>query len=448
MDNLNSIKYITKELRKDSNTLKNRLQSIIYDYHFTRNIWDLYNLPLIPNERCGLWYLPEEEYNTTSYFKSTDGHTNEWKFLFRRLNLHLLPIIEENFGVIIVDSTRKGKIMPDALTKTIPIWCAVLNYIKFEGEVIDSDMEVLLEDHWVKVPSIIPESEKFEIIKKIPGFVDEVKRLNLFTKESLGFSKPLIPYWVYPGKTTIPEHTNHHQIICLTTSSSKLSTVTLRDDDEIVTWPYIQGAADDHELWVTPDICDGKLDAKMFWKFLPSVIDNTFISISNEQLISQLNNLYETNKTTQISKIELIPIKNTGIYFGMIESDMKFNLDVDIDNLVLLSTKTISDIPKPISLHHYKIELNKKGSKQLREIIPKLIPLLNTKTAILCDTGKDLSVAIVLILLCQNFTIEMQPIENQKPNKDLIKQFLNEINHIKPVNPSRNTLQSVNSYLM
>jgi tRNA A64-2'-O-ribosylphosphate transferase len=29
--------------------------------------------------------------------------------------------------MIIVDSTRSGKRLPDALSKTIPIWCAVIN---------------------------------------------------------------------------------------------------------------------------------------------------------------------------------------------------------------------------------------------------------------------------------------------------------------------------------
>lgn len=32
---------------------------------------------------------------------------------------------------IIVDSTRRGKAMPDALSKTIPIWCAVINRLLF-----------------------------------------------------------------------------------------------------------------------------------------------------------------------------------------------------------------------------------------------------------------------------------------------------------------------------
>src|SRR5271155_181541 len=34
---------------------------------------------------------------------------------------------ESNYRAILVDSTRRGKRMPDALSKTVPIWCTVLN---------------------------------------------------------------------------------------------------------------------------------------------------------------------------------------------------------------------------------------------------------------------------------------------------------------------------------
>jgi tRNA A64-2'-O-ribosylphosphate transferase len=33
-----------------------------------------------------------------------------------------------------VDSTRRGKRMPDALSKTVPIWCAVINRCVGEGK--------------------------------------------------------------------------------------------------------------------------------------------------------------------------------------------------------------------------------------------------------------------------------------------------------------------------
>lgn len=62
----------------------------------------------------------------------------------RRANLNLVPLIERFGGyaittslnkvlrlyrdrVIIVDSTRRGKRFPDALSKTVPTWCCVIN---------------------------------------------------------------------------------------------------------------------------------------------------------------------------------------------------------------------------------------------------------------------------------------------------------------------------------
>ena len=85
-----------------------------------------------------------------AYFKSTDGHHGNWSFNLRRPNLHLLPVTTAHGGyehfqlvalpfffgepgallqyrIILVDSTRAGKRLPDALSKTVPIWCAVVN---------------------------------------------------------------------------------------------------------------------------------------------------------------------------------------------------------------------------------------------------------------------------------------------------------------------------------
>ena len=49
------------------------------------------------------------------------------------------------YRCIIVDSTRRGKRMPDALSKTIPIWCAVLNRLLFED---DWDVQNLQTPEW------------------------------------------------------------------------------------------------------------------------------------------------------------------------------------------------------------------------------------------------------------------------------------------------------------
>ena len=36
-------------------------------------------------------------------------------------------LFKDAASIILVDSTRSGKRIPDALSKTVPIWCAVIN---------------------------------------------------------------------------------------------------------------------------------------------------------------------------------------------------------------------------------------------------------------------------------------------------------------------------------
>lgn len=432
----NDIKQITKELRKNHQSLINRLQSIIYDYKFIKSL-NLSHYPLIPNERCGTWYLPSNEYCTTTYFKSTDGHTNEWKFSYRRLNLHLIPIIKDNGGVVIIDSTRRGKPFPDALLKTIPIWCAVINCLVFGVE--------LDQNCYLRFPDIIPKTEKTQIIQLIPLFVQEVKRLNLFKIE---LDKPLMPYWIYPNKTRVTLSGLAYHVVCLSASDTQLETIRTRNDNgEVTAWQYIQGSGDDHELWIPQEVCSGKFNPEMLWNSMDQITDSTgYINLTEEQLIFKLNSSLAPKAD---SCILFHQIKNTGIYFGSIYLDFNYDLDIDIENLIIFSKKKVENVPKTIKYFHYPLENNKKGSKNLRDIFPQLIPQLNTKILILCDDGKDLSVSVVIILLIQYFDLNLQPLDKPgRGNKDLVKQFLNLVNQYSSVNPSRNTLQSINSYLM
>ena len=76
-----------------------------------------------------------------AYLKSTDGHHGTWAFNLRRPSLPptagtSLSLQPPHFSskkaglcskLILVDSTRAGKRLPDALSKTVPIWGAVVN---------------------------------------------------------------------------------------------------------------------------------------------------------------------------------------------------------------------------------------------------------------------------------------------------------------------------------
>ena len=81
----------------DHNSAK-RLRSINHDSEFVQRLASECGLPIIANERCGLWYVPPNKQTGSAYFKSTDGHHGEWRFSARRLNLHLLEVIGKNGG--------------------------------------------------------------------------------------------------------------------------------------------------------------------------------------------------------------------------------------------------------------------------------------------------------------------------------------------------------------
>lgn len=85
---------------------------------------------MFANLRCGLWYSPE--FDGTCYFKSTDGHYGSWEFNLARINLHIVEKCIEKGGLVIIDSTRKGKPYPDSFNRTIPIWIGVINNIVAE----------------------------------------------------------------------------------------------------------------------------------------------------------------------------------------------------------------------------------------------------------------------------------------------------------------------------
>lgn len=111
----NNINKILGDLKRSNLSITNRLRSIQKDADFVEEVAaalaggvgagdghghgsEKQRRPLVANERCGSWYIRPRLKGASAYFKSTDGHTGQWKFSTRRLNLHLLPIIERCDG--------------------------------------------------------------------------------------------------------------------------------------------------------------------------------------------------------------------------------------------------------------------------------------------------------------------------------------------------------------
>ncbi|WVQ86448.1 hypothetical protein IAS59_000159 [Cryptococcus gattii] len=156
--------------------LFNRLHSIAADEEFVRRVgssWYNNRFEVVPNQRCGNWYCdPTSSSNAYAYFKSTDGHMFHWDFNLRRSNLPLASYAEAKGGLILVDSTRRGKRMPDGLSKTVPIWCAVINIaISLRHDVPQNwDTNIYLS------PQIVPPTERSQIETRLQAWAESLER--------------------------------------------------------------------------------------------------------------------------------------------------------------------------------------------------------------------------------------------------------------------------------
>ncbi|KAL8873604.1 MAG: hypothetical protein Q9174_000952 [Haloplaca sp. 1 TL-2023] len=435
-------------LQRSTLSITNRLSSIHHDSLFTQEVACHYKLPLIANERCGSWYIPPELKVGSAYFKSTDGHQGQWSFSTRRLNLQVLDVVSQHEGCIIVDSTRRGKSMPDALSKTIPIWCAVINRLLFD----QGSRSIGLNTP----KSVVSPSEHSQVENRIDGFVEEAKLLNLDTSSlRQKLTKPLEPLWLTPDLPfpSLPPHPPYHPIICFTCSHRVHGAENSEDG-------YIQGAGDDSEGWSLA------LTPNLFWQH-----KDLLMSTPEEDLPSLIGTLLTSQKAeTQVSATLIRP--TDCIYLAPLDSVKQEEWDAiivcDAKNPFQPSPATDSTakggtipITRPRILH-LPTPPGKLGSRALRNLLHLIPPFLasalesSSKPKILfsCATGKDLFVGAVLVALCLFFNDDGSLRQegagaSSSIDKVFIRQRLAWITTSNPnANPSRETLQAVNSYLL
>ncbi|KAF4336808.1 initiator tRNA phosphoribosyl transferase [Fusarium beomiforme] len=431
-----SMSQLMASLKRTTLTIHNRLASIQSDAEFVDSVSRAYSpRPLVANERCGSWYIPPERKGASAYFKSTDGHERAWKFSTRRLNLHLVELIEGNDGIIIVDSTRRGKRMPDALSSTIPIWCTVLNLTLLPSHPSSANLYL---------PAHLPATTHSQISALIPEFVASFKALNLNLPKCL--TKPLRPFWVTPDsslpsvKDTASIFDDFRPVICCTASRRVVGS-------EIDEGGYIQGAADDTEMWAHD------LTAPLFWENIDALLETPEAELPD--LISRVVEEYASSKKDEGTQVQL-------------------TRQMSVCALPLLANPTecriaiTQDITPKESWMKSKTYLqaglgkSKLASRKLRTALPEICDLVikylvatkpdQRRIVVACESGRDLSVGVALAISCYLFDEDgraRKPGEDVSFTKTFIKSRLGVIMTAYPgANPSRATLQSVNSFLM
>ncbi len=453
-----------RSLRKSTLSIHNRLNSILEDARFAKEVSRHYGFPLVANERCGSWYIEPGDKAGSAYFKSTDGHHGQWDFSSRRLNLQLLPILAAHGGAIIVDSTRRGKNLPDALSKTVPIWVSVVNRALFP---------MVTSMHRVQAPpppDDLGSSEISQIEERLDGFTTTFCGLGLDLqrlRNQLG--RPIRISWATNGYCntesggrnhtsdetgSFPDHNGACHQLVLCSASRRVRGA------EVSEGGYIQGAGDDSEGWAQG------LTAQLFWEH-----QELLMRTSEEELPALLDELLEREQhrlpDTQVTRI--LPTSNIYIAVGPLEKVDGFDLVINCQGDVQGSN---SDI---VFLH---CRPSKLGSKDLRDKLPLAVDAAmnqlskhsKSKILITCSTGQDLSAGVAVAILCLLYSEEgesctfllvshqtnnellgqlRKSTEIPVLNKQLVKRRLAWVTCSKAdANPSRATLQAVNSFLM
>jgi hypothetical protein len=280
-------------VRTASSSLYARLRSIEWDARRALALRESIapHLPLYGNVRAGAWYVPPSA--RRSFFKSADGHYAHWNVSPRRPNIPLLRGAVHAGGAVVVDVTRAGKAWPDALSKALPLWCAVISAVAagFGAGAGDSDrLQALLHLH----PSV-PPSEDAAIRRLLPGIVqmwrDAGVDLRALVPELFGAdgggAATVRPLWVRADAESLWEdgvpsaaRLGFVPIVCLSASPPlpagrrafveadapaldageacpAVAGVPFPPRD--VGFAYVQGAGDDEEAW-----CQG-LSPAVFW---------------------------------------------------------------------------------------------------------------------------------------------------------------------------------------
>ncbi|CAJ1406550.1 unnamed protein product [Effrenium voratum] len=253
--------------------------------------------PLLANLRAGAWYASPDSLEGTCYFKSMDGHRNEWDFSLIRLNLNVARLAA-GLGVVLVDCTgNRRKRFPDSMSKTVPIWCAVLQAVVENAEEGFEDLLHLPKD---------AQEERSAILERMPEWVRKLREALLPAKVTalagaLG-GRRLRACWACPTDdleeltAELRSLEDYALVLCISASKAEASA------------SYIQGAGDDEEAWARPV----GLSPQLFWQHAKDLV--SLAQERPEQVDDQIRSLSDCQPEVDAKEVSFIG--STGLAVG------------------------------------------------------------------------------------------------------------------------------------
>ena len=220
--------------------------------------------PVFANLRAGAWHVRPPVHECR--FKSTDGHAAEPKFCTARLNLHVVTAAASPPapGAAIVDATRRGKAFPDALSRTVPAWCAVINRVVAAARGVSERDAHAAGWHTLHTPPWVPPSEADALARRVVDWANSLSRSGVdVSGVAAVLSAPLVPLWVSrSGVARSPcAPPRPHTPLLLVSASDPASTRARVAGPGYDHWfDYVPGGGDDEEAWA------GGLRVRVFWE--------------------------------------------------------------------------------------------------------------------------------------------------------------------------------------
>lgn len=353
--------------------------------------------------------------------------------------------------------------MPDALSKTIPIWCAVLNRALFPSH-RPGPRHALHTP-----PQVVSPSEHAQIAALLPKFLNAFYDLDLDPHALRSkISKPLRPFWVTPDSDLSAFEgpvifEDYHPIVCCTASlrvaGGELTTMgsSARDGGSYV---YVQGAGDDTENWA----CG--LTAELWWANVEKLLSTDEAELP--ELIAELLRESEVRALEGNGDAVEATVIAPGVavctlaQLGAISGPDTFKISL-LPTVTPPETWTTSPIEMVIGIGKHKL-----ASRNLRPALTDLCaaasaffaqrldddgrPRDGARVVVACESGRDTSVAAALAISIWCFDNDGRyRASNARTifTKDMVKVRLGVIMTAFPAaNPNRASLQSVNSFLM
>ncbi|KAG0174566.1 hypothetical protein DFQ28_005721 [Apophysomyces sp. BC1034] len=325
-----------------------------------------------------------------------------------------MDIIAAHGGCIIVDSTRKGKRIPDALSKTIPIWCSTINRAIYKYRAAQNCSDADWDTDFHSLPSVVSHSERAQIEGRIDGFAQRLldAGVNMQHLDQLA-KKPLRPIWFTPQSSLwlneLPSYDDSPfwPVICLSASQAVESACEARHG-----YLYVQGSADDQEAW-----CLG-LTHTLFWKHRNELLSNGATECEKAvrrivRHVKESGQMEEEEQDTNVQKYNYIG--QTTLAVGSRSSGKppscwdEFDIVVNCTLLEYEENKKYKDRYLQLAIPE-----GKKGQQALYDSIPTALnfvkkPLAENKRVLIhCAKGQDRSVGIALAILVKYYNLEGQ----------------------------------------